>query len=1338
MTRPTATFPTKPYRKTSPQARLRRRVAGFVGGAACLLGMLASPHASVAQNLPSGFAEFQVAAFGSNALPTDLAFAPDGRIFVCQKYGQLRVVKNGTLLPTPFLSLTVNGANERGLLGIAFDPSFASNGYIYVYYTPATTPIHNRISRFTADPNNPDVALAGSEFVLMELDNVSTSYHNAGDLHFGPDGKLYVNVGNDTVGAYSASLDNRFGKVLRINSDGSIPSDNPFYNNSSVVGANKSIWAYGLRNPFKSAIQPGTGRVFIMDVGEEHWEEINDGIPGANYGWPSHEGASNSPGFTSPIFAYAHGDGDAAGRAITGGTFYNPPGNATSPFPSSYVGKFFYGDYVNGWVRLFDPSAKTNVLFANSLAPGLVDLEVGPDGSLYYLTISAEEPMKAAIYRITNTGLQSPQIGTQPAPRTVASGQTATFTLRVSGDQPMTFQWQKNGADIAGATDQSYTTPPTVIADSGSTFTCVVTNAYGTATTTPATLTVNENAAPVPTISGPLADSLYTAGDTIFFSGTATDREDGTLGANSFTWQVDFHHHTHAHPGFLPATTGIKSGTFNIANSGETSEDTWYRIYLTVTDSSGLSATTYREIFPRKSTVTLASNPPGLKLTLDGQPLTAPGSILGVAGLQRPIGAVSPQTVNGVTWQFESWSDGGAGKHSLTWPVADTTYTAVFRDSSTVTNGSEFISQSVPTSMYAGNIYPVSVSFKNTGNAIWPAGSDYRLGAINPYDNFTWGSHRVQLSAPVLPGETATFTYNAIAPSVVGTYNFQWRMVQESRQWFGQATPNVSITVAQSPNNAEFIAQSVPTSMVGGQMYYVAVTMKNTGTSTWPANSTFALNSQNPRDNVNWGGTRVAVSSNVRPGENYTFNFAVIAPSTTAGLFNFQWQMLDEANGLFGQMSANVGVNVSTAANAATFVTHAVPTYMAAGRGYDIKITMKNTGTNSWPGFSAYRLMSQNPRDNFTWGINRVNLPATVLPGNSIMIPFNVVAPTAPGIYNMQWQMVQDGVANFGEYTPNVAVHVGVGPTITSQPASVRVLPGEGATFSVTASGDGPLNYQWQRNSINIPGANAPSYTTPPASASDNNASFRCIVSNIYGNQFSNAATLTVAQPNDAQFISQSVPASMVAGQQYTVSVTMKNSGSDTWSAGAGYRLGSQNPDNNIAWGFNRVLLPSDVAPGATVTFNFALTAPWSGGTTNFQWRMLRENVAWFGERSTNVPVNVSTIPNSAVFVSQTVPTSMVANSKYNVSITFKNTGTNTWTQASRYRLGYWNPRDSTMWGSARVSLPASVAPGASVTFNFTVTAPKTAGQYPFQWRMVQDGVQWFGATTTNLTIAVQ
>jgi glucose/arabinose dehydrogenase len=360
---------------------------------------LTLPAAVRAATLPANFVETQLASGFNN--PTAMAFAPDGRLFVCQQGGQLRVVKNGALLATPFVSLTVDANGERGLLGVAFDPNFATNQFVYVYYTATTPQVHNRVSRFTASAGNPDVAAAGSEVAILDLNNLSgATNHNGGAIHFGPDGKLYISVGENANAANSQSVGNLLGKLLRINSDGTIPGDNPTTFPGiagSPSGINRAIWSVGLRNPYTFVFQPGSGRMFINDVGQNVWEEINEGIAGSNYGWSICEGVCAPPNanFRDPLLQYGHGSSSTTGCAITGGAFYNP---TTVNFSSDYVGKYFYAEFCSGWIRRFDPATSTSVPFATGIS-NPVDLIVTADGSLYYLARGA-----GAVFRVRFNG----------------------------------------------------------------------------------------------------------------------------------------------------------------------------------------------------------------------------------------------------------------------------------------------------------------------------------------------------------------------------------------------------------------------------------------------------------------------------------------------------------------------------------------------------------------------------------------------------------------------------------------------------------------------------------------------------------------------------------------------------------------------------------------------------------------------------------------------------------------------------------------------------------------------------------------------------------------------
>jgi len=322
---------------------------------------------------------------------TAFAQSPDGRIFIAQQAGSLRVVKNSALLATPFMTLAVDSAGERGLLGVAFHPDFATNGWVYVYYTTTSGGTHNRVSRFTA---NGDVVLAASEAILVDLPALSgATNHNGGALHFGADRKLYVAVGDNADSSKPQNLADPFGKMLRFNDDGSIPVDNPFCTTQGNLAC--AVWAYGLRNPFTFAFQPGSGRMHINDVGQDTWEEIDLGAPGANYGWPASEGPANvTAGVTAPLFAYKHsaasppGSGPGGffvGFAITGGAFYPDSG----PFPTAYRGNYFFADFVNRFVARLD-LANSNAAYAfANLSGDPVDILAGIDGALYVLTRGA-------------------------------------------------------------------------------------------------------------------------------------------------------------------------------------------------------------------------------------------------------------------------------------------------------------------------------------------------------------------------------------------------------------------------------------------------------------------------------------------------------------------------------------------------------------------------------------------------------------------------------------------------------------------------------------------------------------------------------------------------------------------------------------------------------------------------------------------------------------------------------------------------------------------------------------------------------------------------------------
>lgn len=521
---------------------------------------------------------------------TAMEFAPDGRLFLTEQQGSVRVVKNGTVLPTPFVTLTVDSTVERGLLGVTFHPDFANQPYVYFYYTVPGSPPHNRVSRF---PASNDVASPGAEEIILELEDLipDQPYHNAGAIHFGPDGKLYIAVGENTRAELAQSLDHWLGKILRVNPDGSFPADNPFYTVATPSAKRNAVWALGLRNPFNFAFQPGTGRMLINDVGWVSWEEINEGIAGANYGWPLCEGlkCAQPPStltvgsYRGPLLAYSHG-GTPTRCAITGGDFYNPTPSLF--FPANYVGQYFFMDLCGGWIYSLNPNTGTVASFAAGIGFP-VPLKAGPDGQLYYFD----------------------------------SGNGTLNRIRFN--------------------------PP-----------------------------AGTNQPPTGTISAPaeFPPAQYSAGETINFSGTGTDPESGPV---DLIWSVTYHRGPSAQLVLGPFSGA--GGSFTVPTVGEPVTGAFYRVHLTVRDGAGLvSQAVTRDITPRTANLSVTTTPAGLTVKLNGQEQATPVTLPGVVGAQWELGAISPQSLNGQSYVFAGWSDGGAATHPITVPASGASFTATF------------------------------------------------------------------------------------------------------------------------------------------------------------------------------------------------------------------------------------------------------------------------------------------------------------------------------------------------------------------------------------------------------------------------------------------------------------------------------------------------------------------------------------------------------------------------------------------------------------------------------------------------------------------------------------
>lgn len=329
-------------------------------------------------SLPDGFT-VEVVATAMDGL-TALEALPDGRLLVCEQPGQVRVIENGGLLDSPFVSLPVDSNWERGVIGVTCDPDFTENQFIYVCWIAKDPYPHHRVSRFTMQDN---VAVQGSEKLLLVGDDQSKmggkvpAGHQGGAIHFGPDGKLYIAIGEQTSGMPAQKLDTFLGKVLRINSDGSIPNDNPLI--SKTKGKYQAIWAYGCRNPFTFAFRKSDGLMLINDVGGKS-EEINVGRAGANYGWPVIEHGDlpeyKTADYDGPIHWYPQ-------SSLNGGDF------CPTEWPEQWRGKFFFADFQHGWINVIDPShPKDAIKFASGIRQP-VDMRFSPDGSLYVLLRNA-------------------------------------------------------------------------------------------------------------------------------------------------------------------------------------------------------------------------------------------------------------------------------------------------------------------------------------------------------------------------------------------------------------------------------------------------------------------------------------------------------------------------------------------------------------------------------------------------------------------------------------------------------------------------------------------------------------------------------------------------------------------------------------------------------------------------------------------------------------------------------------------------------------------------------------------------------------------------------------
>ena len=606
-------------------------------------------------------------------MPDPLSFdwAPNGDLYIAEKSGRIRLFRSGLPLAT-MGTIPVSTSDELGITAIEVDPDFANNHFLWVTYS-TLAPVRQRVSRFTIVNDQ----LTG-EVVVIEY-AVSTDEHHAGCIRFAADGTLFVSTGDDQqLSAGSQDPFNLRGKILHINRDGTPAAGNPFL---SGAQGDPRVWAYGFRHPWRFTLQPETENLFIADVGASEWEELDLGIPGGNYGWSSIEGPTpaGQAGFIYPIYWYPHTD--PAGASIMAGPFATD-----ADFNGEFTGQFFFADEAVRDLRRMVLDESNNVVLTEIWATGLenpVEMRFGPDGALYFVSFNA-----GAVFRIARVGganRQPQAIGAAvpasgPAPLQVLLDGTASSDP--DPGQTLQYSWTAGHNNSTGTqATLSHLYPAGVYFAR-----LTVSDGQGGTDTTPDVRIVSGNRAPTASITAPLDEAHYRAGDTVVFAGSGSDPEEGSTPCSRMSWSVLFHHAGHTHPHLGPIE-GVCGGSFVIPRTGEVSANVFYEILLEVSDTgvplgsqAVLAGTTAIQIRPDTSTLTFSTAPhPGLLVMLDGTLKQAPVVTDGVVNFFRSIGAPASQIgPDGRTYSFAAWSDGGMKDHTIVVPASPAQFTATF------------------------------------------------------------------------------------------------------------------------------------------------------------------------------------------------------------------------------------------------------------------------------------------------------------------------------------------------------------------------------------------------------------------------------------------------------------------------------------------------------------------------------------------------------------------------------------------------------------------------------------------------------------------------------------
>jgi glucose/arabinose dehydrogenase len=676
---------------------------------------------------------------------TALAFLPDDRLLVTDRSGLVRLHGPGTTNTSRALDISddVCSNSERGLLGIAADPNFGANGYVYLYYTfnkfgtcpdkqPARNNPVNRVSRFEMVGDTIDF---GTEEVLIDNIPSPNGNHNAGDLHFGKDGKLYVSTGDGACDYASptrcqpendASRDKNvlLGKILRVNTDGTIPADNPYADNANGVrcgqlttnnasgGSHAALgqvcretYAMGFRNPFRFAMDPDASGVSLRvnDVGGARIEEVDQVRSGGDYGWNCREGTLTlnttgkcepAPRTLSPIHQYHHNTGCSS---ITGGAFV-PDG---AGWPSSYRDAYLYGDYACDKIFSLKPKSGggySRTLFASGLQSGPVSFafrpgEASSDGALYYTTYTDGGQVR----RIAPAVNKAPVASVKATPSDPETGETfgptplnVTFDAVDSTDaenDPLTYEWDFGDPGSANNTASGSTANHTYNSAGKYTVRVTVSDNKGNSDTAAVDVYAGNTAAPQPVIN-PSTPTTFEANQEIALSGSASDGQDDVNGQDvELKWEVIRHHtapNEHTHPSILDPNTNSGASVRFFAPEPEdlfsTNPDGNYlEVRLTATDSQGLSKTVSQDLRPETTGLTFETEPTNLYVIVNGQRVRAPRTILAWENSNLNLHAPA-QTRDGRRYVFRNWSDGEEGsRRTIVTPQDSAGYVARFR-----------------------------------------------------------------------------------------------------------------------------------------------------------------------------------------------------------------------------------------------------------------------------------------------------------------------------------------------------------------------------------------------------------------------------------------------------------------------------------------------------------------------------------------------------------------------------------------------------------------------------------------------------------------------------------